>query len=116
MPSIKVQTSADAVDRERAEALLATLSQKLATHLGKPESYVMAAFEPGVAMIFAGSTAPACYVEIKSVGTMGADRTQAMSQDFCQEIAASLGIDPGRTYIVFADVPGAMWGWSGRTF
>lgn len=116
MPLIKVQTSASAPDREGVEAMLKTLSQKLASHLGKPESYVMTAFEAEVAMTFAGSTDPACYIEIKSVGTMGADRTQAMSQDFCQEIAARLGVEPKRTYIEFADAPGAMWGWNGRTF
>ena len=116
MPLIKVQTSAAVTDRDRIEAMLKTLSQKLASHLGKSESYVMTSFEPEVAMTFAGSTAPACYIEIKSIGTMGAERTQAMSQDFCQEVAERLGVEPERTYIEFADVRGAMWGWNGRTF
>lgn len=116
MPLIKVQTSIAAPERERVETMLKTLSQKLASHLGKPEAYIMTAFEPSVAMTFAGSTAPTCYIEIKSVGTMGGDRTQAMSEDFCQEIANTLGVAPERTYIEFADAAGAMWGWNGRTF
>ncbi|MEO0946893.1 MAG: phenylpyruvate tautomerase MIF-related protein [Cyanobacteria bacterium J06641_5] len=116
MPLIKIQTSVAAPERDRVDAMLKTLSQKLASHLGKPEAYIMTAFEPDIAMTFAGSTEPACFVEIKSVGTMGGDRTRAMSQDFCQEIADTLGIAPGRTYIEFADSPGAMWGWNGRTF
>lgn len=116
MPLIKVQTSAAAPDRDRVETLLKRLSQKLATHLGKPEAYIMTAFEPDVAMTFAGSTEPTCFIEIKSVGTMGGDRTQAMSQDFCQEIATVLGVAPGRTYIEFADTRGEMWGWNSRTF
>ncbi|KPQ34386.1 MAG: Macrophage migration inhibitory factor (MIF) [Phormidesmis priestleyi Ana] len=116
MPLIKVQTSVEAPAQTTVEDLLKQLSASLAKHLGKPESYVMTAFEPGIAMTFGGTTAPTCYIQIKSVGTMGSDRTQTMSQDFCAKVQAALGIPPNRTYIEFADAPGAMWGWNGTTF
>jgi phenylpyruvate tautomerase PptA (4-oxalocrotonate tautomerase family) len=116
MPLIKVQTSVNAPAQGAIEDLLKDLSSSLAQHLGKPESYVMTAFEAGVPMTFAGTTAPTCYIEIKSVGTMGGSKTKAMSQDFCAKIQAALGIPPNRTYIEFADAPGAMWGWNGSTF
>ncbi|OKH17467.1 phenylpyruvate tautomerase MIF-related protein [[Limnothrix rosea] IAM M-220] len=115
MPLIKVQTSLAAPAKDEVESMLLSLSSKLASHLSKPESYVMTAFEPEVAMTFAGTTEPVCYVEIKSVGTMG-DRTQTMSEDFCNEISQTLGIDKNRIYIEFADAKGSMWGWNGRTF
>jgi phenylpyruvate tautomerase len=116
MPLIKVQTSASAADRSVTEALLKQLSAKLAQHLGKPESYVMTAFESDLPMTFAGTTDPVCYVEIKSIGSMGSQLTQAMSNDFCQELETSLGVPKERIYIEFADAKGAMWGWNGRTF
>ncbi len=116
MPLIKIQTSISDPERSDVEALLKTLSASLAQHLGKPESYVMTAFEPRVAMTFAGTTDPTCYVEIKSVGTMSSSQTQAMSQDFCEKIHHALGVAPNRTYIEFADAKGAMWGWNGSTF
>ncbi|MCG6134946.1 MAG: phenylpyruvate tautomerase MIF-related protein [Nostoc sp. LLA-1] len=116
MPLIKVQTSVSAPEKTEVEAMLKNLSGKLAKHLGKPESYVMTAFEAGVPMTFAGTTDPVCYIEIKSVGTMKPDQTKAMSQDFCQEINQSLGVPTNRTYIEFADAKGAMWGWNGATF
>lgn len=116
MPLIKVQTSMSAPEKDSVEAMLKQLSASLAKHLGKPESYVMTAFEPGIAMTFAGTTDPACYVEIKSVGTMSPTQTRTMSQDFCQQIKDSLGIPTDRTYIEFADAKGAMWGWNGSTF
>ncbi|ASC71378.1 putative ATLS1-like light-inducible protein [Halomicronema hongdechloris C2206] len=115
MPLIKVQTSIEAPDKSQVESLLKDLSSSLSQHLGKPESYIMTAFEAEVPMTFAGTTDPVCYIEIKSVGTMGA-KTEAMSQAFCSQIEDSLGVPKNRTYIEFADAAGAMWGWNGTTF
>jgi len=115
MPLIKVQTSIPAPDKTAVESMLKDLSSSLASHLGKPESYVMTAFEGDVPMTFAGSTEPVCYIEIKSVGKMGA-KTKAMSEDFCRKVESSLGVPKNRTYIEFADAAGAMWGWNGTTF
>jgi phenylpyruvate tautomerase len=116
MPLIKVQTSVSSPERSIVESLLKDLSAGLSQHLNKPESYVMTAFEPGVAMTFAGTTEPVCYVEIKSVGSMSPAQTKAMSHQFCQTIAQVLGVPANRTYIEFADAKGSMWGWNGSTF
>lgn len=116
MPLIKVQTSIPSPDRSEVEVLLKELSASLASHLGKPESYVMTAFEANVPMTFGGTTDPVCYVEIKSVGTMGSAKTRSMSQEFCTQLETALGVPKNRTYIEFADAPGAMWGWNGGTF
>ncbi|MEM8542870.1 MAG: phenylpyruvate tautomerase MIF-related protein [Cyanobacteria bacterium P01_H01_bin.119] len=116
MPLIKVQTSVAGPDQDTVTTLLKTLSASLAQQLGKSESYVMTAFEGDVPMTMAGSTEPSCYIEIKSVGTMGADKTKAMSRAFCQQVETSLGIAGDRIYLFFSDVPGSMWGWNGRTF
>ncbi|MGB3241052.1 MAG: phenylpyruvate tautomerase MIF-related protein [Geitlerinemataceae cyanobacterium] len=116
MPLIKVQTSAATIDRSSVEEMLKELSAKLAKHLGKPESYVMTAFEPNVAMTFGGTTEPVCYVEIKSIGQMSGKGTKAMSQDFCQQISDRLGVPQNRIYIEFADAERSMWGWNGSTF
>lgn len=116
MPLIKVQTSVDTPTKTAVEDLLMDLSKSLSQHLGKPESYVMTAFESGVPMTFGGTTDPTCYIEIKSVGTMGGQKTQAMSQDFCSKVQSALGVAPNRTYIDFSDSQGAMWGWNSSTF
>ncbi|WP_013322579.1 phenylpyruvate tautomerase MIF-related protein [Gloeothece verrucosa] len=116
MPLIKIQSSVAAPDETVVKELLKTLSSKLAKHFGKPESYVMTAFEPGVKMTFGGTFEPVCYVEIKNIGKMKPEQTKAMSQDFSQEIESTLGVPANRTYIEFADAVGALWGWNGSTF
>lgn len=115
MPLIKVQTSQPTPVKADVEALLLQLSSQLASHLGKPEAYVMTTFEADVAMTFAGTTEPVCYVEVKSIGTMG-DRTTTMSKEFCRIISAAINVPQNRIYIEFADAKGSMWGWNGQTF
>ena len=116
MPLIKVQTSIPSTDATQVEGLLKALSTSLAKHTRKPESYVMTAFEPGVKMTFGGTFDPVCYIEVKSVGSMTPTQTQAMSQDFCQQITQALGVAGNRIYIEFSDAKGAMWGWNSSTF
>lgn len=116
MPLIQVKTSAAAPEKSAIEGLLQKLSAKLSGHLGKSEAYVMTAFEADVPMTFGGTFDPVCFVEVKSIGNMSPAQTQAMSEDFCQEIENSLGVPAKRTYIEFADAKGAMWGWNGSTF
>ena len=116
MPLIKVQSSVSQPEKNTVESLLSSLSSKLAKHLGKPESYVMTAFESDVPMSFAGTFDPVCYVEIKSVGNMDSSQTKAMSQDFCNQISEKLDVKSDRIYIEFADAKGYMWGWNQSTF
>ncbi|WP_199246757.1 phenylpyruvate tautomerase MIF-related protein [[Phormidium] sp. ETS-05] len=116
MPLITVKTSVASPDKTAVETLLKNLSASLAKHTGKPESYVMTAFQPDVPMTFAGTTDPVCYIEIKSVGTMSPDQTKSMSQDFCGKISDSIGVPTNRIYIEFNDAKGYMWGWNSRTF
>ncbi len=115
MPLIKVQTSI-APAASQVESLLKTLSASLAKHTGKPESYVMTALEPGIAMTFGGTTAPVCYIEVKNVGTMSPAQTKAMSQDFCQTVSDAIAVPTNRIYIEFTDAKGYLWGWNGSTF
>ena len=116
MPLITVKTSAPAPAPEAANALLRALSTRLATLLGKPERYVMTALEADAAMTFAGDAAPACYVEIKSIGNLDPERTRATSAALCTLLEEQLQVPADRIYISFDDVPGRLWGWNGGTF
>ena len=116
MPLIKVQSSVSKPEPAAVESLLSDLSASLAKQIGKPESYVMTAFEADVPMTFGGTFDPVCYVEIKSVGSMSSSQTKSMSQDFCSQIGEKLNVPVDRIYIEFNDAKGYMWGWNGKTF
>ena len=114
MPLLTLTTSA-APPTERGR-LLAHLSALLARELGKPEAYVMVALEPRAEMSFGGTTRPACYAELKNVGTLSPERVEKLSELLCAELAAALNVDQDRIYIEFTNADGALWGWNGGTF
>jgi phenylpyruvate tautomerase PptA (4-oxalocrotonate tautomerase family) len=114
MPLLKITTSVPPA-REHGK-LLANLSQLCADRLGKPESYVMTAIDHPSLMTFAGTTEPACYVELKNVGRFSSELTQRLSAELCERLSTGLGVAKNRIYIEFADAEGYLWGHDGETF
>ncbi|VAX12895.1 hypothetical protein MNBD_GAMMA24-814 [hydrothermal vent metagenome] len=114
MPYLKIQSNLT-IEEASASRLLAEASKRVAHELGKPENYVMVALEPVQAMLFAGSSDPLAYLELKSIG-LPQSKTPALSAALCSLIEEQLGIPASRIYIEFADAPRAMWGWDGGTF
>lgn len=111
MPLINLRTSLPVV--ENRNELLGELSSMLAEQTGKPEDYVMTLLETDVPMTFAGSTEPAAFVEVKSIGAL---KPPAMTAAFSELITARTGIPASRIYICFEDVEASSFGWNGRTF
>jgi phenylpyruvate tautomerase PptA (4-oxalocrotonate tautomerase family) len=116
MPLLQVFTSAHPADEHKRAHLLKGLSALVARQLGKPESYVMISLTARADMSFAGSSAPACYAELKNVGTLAPDQVEKLSQVLCQELSAGFGVPTERIYIEFTNADGALWGWNGGTF
>ncbi len=116
MPLLNIFTSADAPSPDQADAILKGLSAELAKQLGKPESYVMTCLVPRTHMTFGGTTDPACYVEIKSIGRITPDSTRKMSDLVCKRLSSALGVPADRIYLGFEDVAPHLWGFDGGTF
>jgi phenylpyruvate tautomerase PptA (4-oxalocrotonate tautomerase family) len=116
MPLLQLSTSAYPADEPKRGRLLKSLSALVARLLGKPESYVMVSLSARAEMSFAGSSAPACYAELKNVGTLSASQVEDLSKVLCQELSQGLGVPQDRIYIEFTNADGAMWGWNGGTF
>jgi len=112
MPYLSVQTNVRINDEA---GLLPRLSQQVAKLLGKPESYVMLHIESDAAMLFAGSSEPLAFVQLKSLGLPQAE-TSVFSACLCSLLHDELGIDVGRIYIEFSGPERHMWGWNGSTF
>lgn len=115
MPLMTIRTNAT-IDDAAVKPMLTACSAKVAALLGKPESYVMTLFDRVSGMTMSGSDAPACLVEVRSVGKLTGDQTRALSQTFCPLLAEHLGVEPNRIFLNFTDFPGAMWGFDGSTF
>lgn len=114
MPFVKIQSNVEPDDTKH-KALLKSISSLTASELGKPESYVMVAIEPTTLMLFAGSNAPTCYLELKSIGLPQA-KTGELSSALASKIEKQLGVNKDRVYIEFADAARNIWGWNGGTF
>jgi phenylpyruvate tautomerase PptA (4-oxalocrotonate tautomerase family) len=116
MPVLNVFSSAEPPAPEAADVLLRDLSRRLAERLGKSESWVMTCLMPQTRMTFGGTDAPACYVEIKNLGKLSADTTQAISAELCDRLSTALGVPSGRIYIEFQESVPHLWGHDGETF
>jgi hypothetical protein len=114
MPLFNLFTSAE-LPAERT-AWLKKLSALLAQVLDKPEQYVMVLVNPRPDMTFGGSSAAACYAELKNVGELSPAEVEALSRTLCAELAAGLRVPADRIYIEFTNADGALWGWNGSTF
>lgn len=112
MPYLKLTTNINISD---APELLKQFSQLVAKQTGKPESYVMVEIASGQSLLFAGSNAPAAYLECKSIG-LSVSQTKPLSAAICQLLQSRLQIEQQRVYIEFSDCPANYWGWNGSTF
>jgi phenylpyruvate tautomerase PptA (4-oxalocrotonate tautomerase family) len=116
MPLVQVFTSATAPAPDAQAALLAELSRLLSQRFGKPEQWVMTCLVPGLAMTFAGTSAPTAFVAVKNIGKMSPEDTAGLSRTLCDLIGRALAVKPDRIYVEFADAVGYLWGWNGETF
>lgn len=114
MPYLKIQTNRELSDDVKQEILKKT-SLLVSKNLGKPEKYVMVRLDPAQPMMFAGSTTPCAYLELKSIG-LPESKTEMLSKVLCQFLSDELKIPSERVYIEFADAKDSMWGWNGSTF
>jgi len=114
MPLLQIDTN-QILDDAAQQKLLAEASHSVADMLGKPERYVMVAFEHKPAMRFAGSGEALAYLELKSIG-LPESKTVELSQALTELMQQHLGVAADRVYIEFADAPRHMWGWNGGTF
>ncbi len=114
MPYFHIRTNLP-VSEEKADAILAEASKRLAEELGKPERYVMVELSAGANLHFSGNKEPAAYVELKSIGLSEA-QTQPLAGFVCNFLEEQCDIPPSRVYIEFINIPGKFWGWNGGTF
>jgi len=114
MPMLKIQTNVS-VPQGKRDSLLKNFSRTIAQQLGKPEQYMMVSLEAERPMVFAGTSEPAAFLELRAIG-LPAGKTGLLATLLCDLAKAELNVPKERTYINFTDVPPNLWGWNGETF
>jgi len=115
MPLVSVTTT-ERTDGSARDTLLAQLSRLAALHFNKPEDYVMTSLVDKASMTFGGQSGPTCYIEVKNIGKMTPEQTEALSVELCRTIYEASRIPKDRIYIEFSDERGYLWGHDGHTF
>jgi phenylpyruvate tautomerase len=116
MPLIQLDTSCDLSDQTKKQSVVKALSRIAAEGIGKPEQYVMACIRDNVPMMMSGQAGPCALVTVKSIGGLSKTVNQTVVAQVSQMLQKELGIQSNRVYVTFEDVPGANWGWTGKTF
>jgi phenylpyruvate tautomerase PptA (4-oxalocrotonate tautomerase family) len=114
MPYLKIQAN-KGLDEKASQAFLKKASKLVAQQLSKPEDYVMVSLEPPSAMLFAGSSEPTAFLELRALG-LPAKKTGELSRLLCELVESELSVQKDRVFINFMDFPASMWGWNGETF
>ncbi len=114
MPYMKIETNT-ALDGRAGDEMLKKTSAFIATLLGKPEQYCMVSIDLAMPMMFSGTTGPAAYVELKSIGLREGHCTE-LSGKICEFLERELSVAPERVYIEFTQLNGKMFGWNKQTF
>ncbi len=113
MPYLTIRTN-QSLEEQKGE-LLRKVSTLLARQLGKSENFVMVSVEAQASMLFAGSSDPAAYLELKSLG-LPEQKLSSLSDALCSLLEQETGIPRRRIYIEFSSPDRQMWGWNGSTF
>jgi phenylpyruvate tautomerase len=115
MPLIKLETT-QVIAADTKRGLCEKLSKLCAAEIGKPEQYVQAIVVDQVAMVHAGESGPAAFVDVRSIGGLSAKVCQALAAKVCALLGRDLGVPGGRVYLNFTEVAAAKWGHDGATF
>ncbi len=114
MPYLKVSTNLSMSENDKND-FLKQASDTVSQLLSKPERYVFVEILSDQSLSMSGSSEPAAYVELKSIGLPEKD-TAGFSADLCDLLKQALEVDPERIYIEFSNIPRHLWGWNSGTF
>lgn len=114
MPFAKITSSVELPD-DKLDPFLKAVSKALAEATGKPERYMMVAFESGSVML-GGKPGPGAFVDVRAIGGLTPQVNAKISAAVCALLDQWLSLPGDRVYLTFTDVPATHWGNNGTTF
>ncbi|CAB3402620.1 unnamed protein product [Caenorhabditis bovis] len=115
MPIFSIHTNVP-VEASKATEIAKEFSKVIARILGKPESYVSVHIQAGSSLVFGGSSDPAGYAVLKSIGGVGGKKNNDHSQELFPLVEKFFGIPGNRFYIEYINIGAADIAFSGATF
>ncbi|PIA15621.1 Tautomerase/MIF [Coemansia reversa NRRL 1564] len=112
MPHCEVTTNVQPADTKALSLKAANLIAEL---LSKPLSYVTSIINHNSGMVFGGSDAPAAYIMIGSIGSVGGEKNNAIIAGVTKLFSEALGVNSERISIEIRDIPRANYGINGAT-
>ncbi|THU96356.1 Tautomerase/MIF [Dendrothele bispora CBS 962.96] len=113
MPALELKTN---VKIPNLQEYMKEFSKFSANALGKPEEYICVLVLQDQPMTFRGSTEPAFFLNITSLGNINPDANIGYSAAFFEYFKKTLGVDGDRGYISFIDPGTENLGYKGTTF
>ncbi|EPR42843.1 macrophage migration inhibitory factor family protein [Desulfovibrio sp. X2] len=108
MPCLKIETNVE-LDAAKARTLALKLANEAATAIGKPVERILTIVEPGLALTYRGTDAPAAWVEVKSIG-LTADECPALAAWLGEFVERELGVSANRALIEFKPLSAELTG------
>ncbi|KAL1241286.1 hypothetical protein TSPI_10288 [Trichinella spiralis] len=114
MPIFTLNTNIKATDVP--SDFLSSTSALVGNILSKPGSYVAVHINTDQQLSFGGSTNPAAFGTLMSIGGIEPSRNRDHSAKLFDHLNKKLGIPKNRMYIHFVNLNGDDVGWNGTTF
>lgn len=114
MPSLTIHTNIH-LEGFDTEKVLKLATRLMAESLEKPENVVMVRLEARSHLMFGGTTDPAAFVEVISLGLPDEAPAQ-LSESLSRFLKDNPGIRQERVFLHFPRVPRTHFGWNGKTF
>lgn len=114
MPYLSLTLSNELFEGTR-DRLLHEASALVAETLGKSESLVCVSIRHA-AILFAGDSGPAAFIELRSLGGLDANTNAVLSRELCALLEREADVPPERVFLNFVDVERPDWGWNAKTF
>lgn len=115
MPYVHCLTSStpDAGAEERFKSGAAAALGEVA---GKPEQYLFVALQGGQTLFLRGKRGRGAVIRISLVGALGKAQKKELAGRFCRLCRDTLSAAEEDVYVIFEEVQGENWGWSGGLF
>ena len=111
MPYLNIKTNQEI----KSESIISEISSFMAGLLNKPERVMMVSLSTNIPMLFAGTSTPTAFIQLKSIG-LSAQQSKEIAPKMNSFFGSILNIPEDRIYMDMQDIDRKMFAFNGNTF